>query len=406
MSNSKLLIRIDSSSRSVVGSFLLFFPSLFSYIYFWCKHLPTMGPPTYFLDLETVLFAYQRLLLRTQEGPFSALLLLLFLSCLSIIADILVFVLSFAWTMFSTISINLKNNVFVVVFPDKAALNQIASTIALIFVSDLLQVLQSTVPFTIEYFKTLLSCNRLDRFWAVYLLILEKSDYKLKIYVDSDTETKLRVWNRLQCYIRENMLSKFVKKALDDSYYISYKSLLCRCSIPARCLQPTIRTLFILLEAGFTFVFCAMYATKGDYGMFSICSWDRASLEYSGLCSYCCLSELVLGDWGFSNKELAILANLRKAKKRKRDQNRVDRFRTAKKHWCDFCKVSSASKYRLDQHNATPSHLRRAADMVDSKKSYKCVSCNISFNYTGVLYRHQKSVKHKATVSNILRRKF
>ncbi len=95
--------------------------------------------------------------------------------------------------MFSTISINLKNNVFVVVFPDKAALNQIASTIALIFVSDLLQVLQSTVPFTIEYFKTLLSCNRLDRFWAVYLLILEKSDYKLKIYVDSDTETKLRV---------------------------------------------------------------------------------------------------------------------------------------------------------------------------------------------------------------------
>ncbi len=178
--------------------------------------------------------------------------------------------------MLSTISASSKNSVFDVVFPDEAALNQMASTIALVFAPGLLQVLQSTVPPTIEYFKTLPPCDRLDRFWAVYLLVLEKPGHK---------------------------------------------------------------------------------------------------------------------------------ANLRKAKHNKSNQDSIDKLRTAKKYWCDLCKVSKASKYKLDQHNATPSHLRKVADMVDPKKPHKCVPCNMSFHNTGHFYRHEKSVKHKATVSKILRRK-
>jgi hypothetical protein len=307
--------------------------------------------------------------------------------------------------MLSTISASSKNSVFDVVFPDEAALNQMASTIALVFAPGFLQVLQSTVPPTIEYFKTLPPCDRLDRFWAVYLLVLEKPGHKSKIYVGLGTDPKLGVWRRLQCYVSGYTLPRYVKKALDDGYHIGYKGLLCRCPIPARPLQPTVRTFFILLEAAFAFVFWAMYATKGDYGMSSICPWDRASLEHSGLCSHCCLYEQVPGEWGFSDEELEILANLRKAKHNKSNQDSIDKLRTAKKYWCDLCKVSKASKYKLDQHNATPSHLRKVADMVDPKKPHKCVPCNMSFHNTGHLYRHEKSVKHKATVSKILRRK-
>lgn len=165
-------------------------------------------------------------------------------------------------------------------FPDEAALNQMASTIALVFAPGLLQVLQSTVPPTIEYFKTLPPCSRLDRFWAVYLLVLEKPGHKSKIYVGSGTNSKSGVWSRLQFYVRGYDLPKFVKKALDDGYHVGYKGLLCRCPIPARPLQPTVRTFFILLEAALAFVFWAMYATKGDYGVSSTCPWDRASLEH------------------------------------------------------------------------------------------------------------------------------
>ena len=219
-----------------------------------------------------------------------------------------------------------------------------ASTIALVFAPGLLQVLQSTVPSTIEYCKTLPPCDRLVRFWAVYLLVLEKPGHKSKIYVDP----KVGVWGRLWCYVSGYTLPRYVKKAPDDGYHISYKGLLCRCPIPARPLQPTVRTFFILLGAAFAFVFWAMYATKGDYGMSSICPWDCASLEYSGLCSHCCLYEQVPGEWGFSDEELEILANLRKAKHNKNNQDSIDKLQTAKKYWCDLCKVSKASKYKLD----------------------------------------------------------
>lgn len=307
-----------------------------------------MGCPTYFLDLEKLIVdCYHGLKKDLHRTLISALLLQSVLSFLFIMADILVFMLSLAWTVLSTTSARSKNSIFEVVFPDEAALNQVASTIGLVFAPGLLQVLQSTVLPTIEYFKTLPSCDRLDRFWAVYLLVLEKPGHKPKIYVGCGTNSQLGIWGRMLCYINEYTLPCYVKKALDDSYHISHKGLLCKSSIPARPLQPTVRTFFLLLEAAFAFVFWAMYATKGDYGLSSICPWDRAGLEYSGLCSQCCLREMVAGDWGFSDEELEVLANLRKAQHNKTNQDSIDRLRTAKKYWCDLCKVSKASSTNL-----------------------------------------------------------
>lgn len=140
----------------------------------------------------------------------------------------------------------------------------------------------------------------------------------------------------MQCYVSEHSLPYYVNKALEDGYHISHKGLLCRSPIPARPLQPTVRTFFILLEAAFAFIFWAMYATKGDYGMSSICPWDRAALEYSGLCSHCCLNEQVPGEWGFSDEELELLDKLRKAQRKKSNQDSVDRIREKKTYWCDL----------------------------------------------------------------------
>lgn len=109
-------------------------------------------------------------------------------------ADILAFVLSLAWTVLSTISAGSKNSIFEVVFPDEATLNQMASTIAVVFAPGLLQVLQCSAPPTLGYLKTLPLCDRLDRVWAVYLLILEKPGRRPKVYVGSGTNAAMGVW--------------------------------------------------------------------------------------------------------------------------------------------------------------------------------------------------------------------
>ena len=115
--------------------------------------------------------------------------------------------------------------------------------------------------------------------------------------------------------------------------------------------------------------------------------------------------EVVPGDWGYSDEDLIVLDNLRRLQHNKANMESIDRIRTAKKYWCDDCKVSKASQSRLNEHNTTPSHLRKVADMVDPGKPHKCVPCNMSFKDTGHLYRHQKSLKHKARVSDTLRRR-
>ena len=53
------------------------------------------------------------------------------------------------------------------------------------------------VPRTINLFKTLPSCDRLDRLWAVYMLVLEKNGHKSKIYIGSGTHAGQGGWARM-----------------------------------------------------------------------------------------------------------------------------------------------------------------------------------------------------------------
>lgn len=83
------------------------------------------------------------------------------------------------------------------------------------------------------------------------------------------------VANRFNAYDRvdRTLMPKYVLEALDDGYAITSKGLLVWCRVPSSGLQLTIRALFHVLEATFSFAFWTMRVTKrlGDYGMASMC---------------------------------------------------------------------------------------------------------------------------------------
>ena len=218
------------------------------------------------------------------------------ISSIFITADMLVFVLSLAWNILSTIQGNLKNDIFDVVFPDEASLTQTASSLSLVLATTLFEVLLSEDPPTIEFFKTLPTCSPLDRVWAVYLLVLEKNGHESKIYIGCGTEAKQGVSSRLRYHTVGCSVPRYVEKALNSDYHVSHKGLLCTIPIPTRPQQATIRAFFLLLETTFAFAVWGMYASKADYKMSLICPWEPASLEYRGLCSHTSLMEEIPGD--------------------------------------------------------------------------------------------------------------
>lgn len=101
-------------------------------------------------------------------------------------------------------------------------------------------------------------------------------------------------------YRRGDNLPDLVQNALHEGYKIAHIGLICWISLPPVSLQPTIRVLFIALEAAFSYIFWAMRTVNKDYGMSSICLWDRTTLEYDGCCSHCCLNEMITGDFTLS----------------------------------------------------------------------------------------------------------
>lgn len=365
------------SRRLVVPSFLV-------WVFYvnWFKHRPLMDNVRYFSFFKPSAIQTISIHLR------------------SIMADVMSFVLTAAWTILSTVSPTMKNNVFDVVFPDQAALEQMAASLNLIFASNLLKILQSTSPPTIQFFKTLPPCVKHSRVWAVYLLTLERPGYKSKIYIGSGTQSVQGVWARKKQHDIGDTCPLHVQNALRNEYKITHMGLLCHCSVPAIHLRPTVRTFFVVLECYFSFALWAMIATKGDYGMGSICIWGRNNLEYSGLCSHCCLHESIPGDWDLSKDDMERLEELRKAKGIARNQKSVDKRRAEKKYWCGLCKFAASGPSILRKHNLSQGHNRRAENLANPKKPFKCLSCSINFPSNAHLKRHNSTTKHKAAASN------
>jgi hypothetical protein len=165
-------------------------------------------------------------------------------------------------------------------------------------------------------------------------------------------------------------------------------------------LQPAIRVLFIALEAALSYFFWAMRTVNKDYGMSSICLWDLTALEYDGCCTHCCLNETITGDFTLSAEQLEAQAAQRRENTRTSNKASERRIRKSKTYHWTLCKVSKVSQYRLEEHDKTPSHLRKAADLTDPNKPFKCTFCSEAFKIIGHLNRHNRSAKHLAALSS------
>jgi hypothetical protein len=92
-----------------------------------------------------------------------------------------------AWTCLSLTPAALKNGVYALVLPTSQVLEQLMLD-SLTFAPGLLDVLQSKIPPTISYFKSL--PLHLVKMWGVYLVVLEKPSSRPKVYIGSSTESR------------------------------------------------------------------------------------------------------------------------------------------------------------------------------------------------------------------------
>jgi hypothetical protein len=146
---------------------------------------------------------------------------------------------------------------------DEDVLQELLSAASLCFAPGLLQVLQSATPPTVDYFKSL-PTEHSEKQWAIYLLVLEKSGARPTVYIGSGTDAREGVRGRFRQYDSELNIGASVRKALQNGYTIVHRGLICWAPLPSAAQVPQLRTLFLAIEAAFTFVFWAV-ATKKDW---------------------------------------------------------------------------------------------------------------------------------------------
>jgi hypothetical protein len=352
-------------------------------------------------------------------------------------ATLLQLILLITWTVLSDTPANQKNTLFTQFFTSEAVFGEIAATASLVFAPNLLNVLRAAAPPTVQYFKTL--PTEISNRWAIYLLVLEKSGCRPRVYIGSGTNTQGGIQARFHQYDILYQLPKYVQIAVDEGYIIAHKGLLCWMTMPAPALQPMLRLLFLALEATFSYVFWAMKTVTKGYGMAHICLRDREILDYDGLCSHCCLYEGIRGDFDLSAEQLeasAIQKKETRAEKQTvhnsnyhhkqmetnhdeyleemaervrnhraqnpekfRAQERANNARNKdiKKYFCKLCKVACQKKSDLDVHLETRSHKNRASNF--ATKPHKCFPCSWGTDRLSNMNDHRKSKRHLMNVA-------
>lgn len=160
---------------------------------------------------------------------------------------VLAYIFWLAWMCLSLAPTALKNPVFDLVFPNEQTLTQILKEASLSFAPGLLDVLQSSTPPTIAFFKSLPIAMK--GIWAVYLILLLKAGCIPKIYIGSGTDKLNGAKARMRSYHSEDStLPKYVKEALSDGYKIAHKGLLCWMPIPPPAKQFSRRAAILVLE--------------------------------------------------------------------------------------------------------------------------------------------------------------
>ncbi|EEY18532.1 conserved hypothetical protein [Verticillium alfalfae VaMs.102] len=319
-------------------------------------------------------------------------------------------------------------------------LQRTAAEAGIRFPAGLLDILQSSDPPSIEYFKTLPlgppSC------WGVYALTLERPGFRPRLYVGSGTSygtpTAGGVALRFKQYDDGFLVPRFVKASLDHGFTITHKGLLCWMLRPAAAGVPVNRLFFLILEATFAYAFWAMKSRERDYSMGHVCFWNRHALDYDGCCTHCSLNEGVRASFDLNAQQLEDQAKEREQKrlilKAENNQswhyrqmaenyaeyieaskvrvyrsranrpgqhaqyqaNKITKALTEKTFHCDVCDIPFGTKQRLSDHQKTPKHLRKSEE---GNNPFVCKPCNLGYHNKSNLTRHEKSARHQQNLA-------
>jgi len=224
-------------------------------------------------------------------------------------------IIQLCWNLLVLTPACLKNPVLAVLLPTSFVLVNILSN-CLTLAPGVLDAVQSPVPPTVAFFRNLpTKCYKL---WAVYAITLAKSGCRSKIYIGVGTNSENGVSDRLVTYeTLDDVLPKYVAKAVDDGYRVVHRGLLCWAPMPNDINRIPLRAAFLLLEGFFSLYFWAMRSRISDYGMPRFCPWTLDDFEYDGLCSHVCLYEKIQGEQaGLTTDQMVQLEVERAAKAR------------------------------------------------------------------------------------------
>ncbi|KAG4415314.1 hypothetical protein IFR04_011569 [Cadophora malorum] len=341
------------------------------------------------------------------------------------------------------------NPTFKVVFPERSVYDSIAACSPLTLCPNLYDVLTSSEPPSIEFFKSLPEID--GKMWAIYCVTLEKTGHKPELYIGSGTEAEYGVILRFRTYQPGNyLLPLLVRDAFRQGYQMTHFGLLCWIPLPTPGLVPRVRARFLSLEAIFASVFHAMRKAKSDRYYEHVLLWERDAVEWEPLCTHSPLNEKIIGNLDLTEEELEIIAALRVKKRvkttkewREAQRNKdIDAFRLQdrikKNAWaaknrdkvnkiagkvrtkakeerrfrCDVCDEDLQSQHALDKHLATQSHADRVngiekQEMTQYSKNrkavrdaalasgvHRCNTCSKTFNTDWALNRHKATPSH------------
>lgn len=175
--------------------------------------------------------------------------------------------------------------------------------------------------------------------------------------------------------------------------------------------------------------------------MAHVCLWDRNALEYSGLCSHCCLQEGVCGDFSLSADELEALAVRRKQiraekqairntdyhfkqmeadydnyldgmgqrvrasrarnpeRHRAGERARKAKHKAANTYYRELCKTSCHTLSDLNEHKATAKHIRKVTGPATKGKRWSCDPCAYATDKSSSWNDHCKANRHQRKVA-------
>ena len=317
------------------------------------------------------------------------------------LAETLEYTLWLVWSCISLTPNALKNPKFDLLFPIEAPLEEAMSTALLDFAPGFLDVVQSAVPPTIEWFKQL--PEKPLNVWAVYAIVLEKMGHRPKVYSGSGTDSGRGVRSRFNRYQKQTgQLPRFVKQALDDGYTITHKGFLCWAPIPVAGSMYPIVGLFLAMEATFSIVFWTMKSRTKDYCMPHLCPWSLDDIEYDGLCSHTAIWESIRGELdGLNAEQIA-------AREVAMEQRRIAQQAAKSEYYYTFKATDYAAwkararKYadRRDPVEANEASKKSRIKAI-AEKRFSCSPCGVSFQSQHELNKHYLKSSHISKINGV-----